>query len=133
MVSYTQTKHTPIKPFVYKCTLDRVVDGDTVDVNIDLGFKIILAKQRVRLAGIDTPESRTRDLAEKKLGLEAKDLLEELTKDGFVLESQGRGKYGRILGVLWDFDDNSINEKLIESGLAVEYWGGTKVKIWGDY
>ena len=122
-----------IKPFVYKCTLDRVVDGDTVDVNIDLGFKIILAKQRVRLVGIDTPESRTRDLAEKKLGLEAKDLLEELTKDGFVLESQGRGKYGRILGVLWDFDDNSINEKLIESGLAVEYWGGTKVKVWGDY
>tara|TARA_R110000764_G_scaffold237048_1_gene332825 strand:+ start:245 stop:616 length:372 start_codon:yes stop_codon:yes gene_type:complete len=121
------------KPFVYKCTLDRVVDGDTVDVNIDLGFKIILAKQRVRLVGIDTPESRTRDLAEKKLGLEAKDLLEELTKDGFVLESQGRGKYGRILGVLWDFDDNSINEKLIESGLAVEYWGGTKVKVWGDY
>ena len=121
------------KPFVYKCTLDRVVDGDTIDVNIDLGFKIILAKQRVRLAGIDTPESRTRDLAEKKLGLEAKDLLEELTKDGFVLESQGRGKYGRILGVLWDFDDNSINEKLIESGLAVEYWGGTKVKVWGDY
>ena len=63
----------------------------------------------------------------------AKDLLQELTKDGFVLESQGRGKYGRILGVLWDFDDNSINEKLIDAGLAVEYWGGTKVKVWGDY
>ena len=75
-----------VKPFVYKCTLDRVVDGDTVDVNIDLGFKIVLAKQRVRLVGIDTPESRTRDLAEKKLGLEAKELLKELTYDGFVLE-----------------------------------------------
>ena len=110
------------KPFVYTCTLDRVVDGDTVDVNIDLGFKIVLAKQRVRLVGIDTPESRTRDLAEKKLGLQAKELLKELTKDGFVLESQGRGKYGRILGVLWDKQDNSINEKLIEAGLAVEYW-----------
>ena len=121
------------KPFVYTCTLDRVVDGDTVDVNIDLGFKIVLAKQRVRLVGIDTPESRTRDLAEKKLGLQAKDLLQELTKDGFVLESQGRGKYGRILGVLWDFNDNSINEKLIDAGLAVEYWGGTKIKVWGDY
>tara|TARA_R110000744_G_scaffold56949_2_gene119941 strand:- start:378 stop:770 length:393 start_codon:yes stop_codon:yes gene_type:complete len=126
-------KNQIIKPFVYKCTLDRVVDGDTVDVNLDLGFSIILAKQRVRLAGIDTPESRTRDLAEKKLGLQAKELLKELTCDGFVLESQGRGKYGRILGVLWDFDGNSINQKLIESGLAVEYWGGTKVKIWGDY
>jgi len=120
-------------PFVYKCELDRVVDGDTVDVNLDLGFKIILAKQRVRLVGIDTPESRTRDLAEKKLGLQAKDLLTELCCDGFVLESQGRGKYGRILGVLWDFDGNSINQKLIEAGLAVEYWGGTKVKVWGDY
>ena len=121
------------KPFVYTCTLDRVVDGDTIDVNIDLGFKIVLAKQRVRLVGIDTPESRTRDLAEKKLGLEAKELLKELTKDGFVLESQGRGKYGRILGVLWDKQDNSINEKLVEAGLAVEYWGGTKVKVWGAY
>ena len=108
------------KPFVYKCELDRVVDGDTCDVNLDLGFSIILAKQRVRLVGIDTPESRTRDLAEKKLGLQAKDLLKELTQDGFVLESQGRGKYGRILGVLWDFDGNSINQKLIEAGLAVE-------------
>ena len=121
------------KPFVYKCELDRVVDGDTCDVNLDLGFSIILAKQRVRLVGIDTPESRTRDLAEKKLGLQAKDLLKELTQDGFVLESQGRGKYGRILGVLWDFDGNSINQKLIEAGLAAEYWGGTKVKVWGDY
>lgn len=119
-------------PFVYKCTLDRVVDGDTVDVNINLGYKIVLTKQRVRLVGIDTPESRTRNLSEKKLGLEAKALLKELTSDGFVLESQGRGKYGRILGVLWDHDGNSINQKLIDAGLAVEYWGGTKVKVWGD-
>ena len=89
------------KPFVYKCTLDRVVDGDTCDVNLDLGFSIILAKQRIRLV--------------------------------FVLESQGRGKYGRILGVLWDFDGNSINQKLVDAGLAVEYWGGTKVKVWGAY
>ena len=59
-------------------------------------------------------------------------MLQELTADGFVLESQGRGKYGRILGVLWDHDGNSINQKLIDAGLAVEYWGGTKVKVWGD-
>ena len=56
------------EPFVYNCTLDRVIDGDTIDVNIDLGFDVWLNKQRVRLSGIDTPESRTRDLAEKKLG-----------------------------------------------------------------
>lgn len=120
-------------PYVYKCRLDRVVDGDTLDTDLMLGFGVVLEKQRVRLVGIDTPESRTRDLAEKKLGLQAKELLKELTQDGFVLESQGRGKYGRILGVLWDFDGNSINQKLIDAGLAVEYWGGTKTKIWGDY
>jgi len=117
------------KPFVYKCTLDRVVDGDTVDVNIDLGFKIVLAKQRVRLVGIDTPESRTRDLAEKKLGLQAKDLLKELTQDGFVLESQGRGKYGRILGELWrttNYADKSINDYMIEKHHAVAYHGQSK-------
>jgi micrococcal nuclease len=120
-------------PYVYKCRLDRVVDGDTLDTDLMLGFGVVLEKQRVRLVGIDTPESRTRDLAEKKLGLQAKELLKELTQDGFVLESQGRGKYGRILGVLWDFDGNSINQKLIDAGLAVEYWGGTKTKVWGDY
>ena len=94
-------------PFVYNCTLIRVIDGDTVDVDIDLGFSVILAKQRIRLAGIDTPESRTRDLAEKALGLKAKDLLIELCSDGFVVQSLGKGKYGRILGVLFDNDGNS--------------------------
>jgi len=120
-------------PFVYNCTLIRVIDGDTVDVDIDLGFSVILAKQRIRLAGIDTPESRTRDLAEKALGLKAKDLLIELCSDGFVVQSLGKGKYGRILGVLFDNDGNSINQKLIDADLAVEYWGGKKVKVWGDY
>ena len=119
------------KPFVYNCTLDRVVDGDTVDVNLDLGFSVILAKQRVRLAGIDTPESRTRDKAEKVLGLQAKELLKSLCEDGFVVESLGKGKYGRILGVLYDSDGNSLNQKIIDAGLAVEYWGGTKTKVWG--
>ena len=121
------------KPFVYNCTLDRVVDGDTVDVNLDLGFSVILAKQRVRLAGIDTPESRTRDKAEKVLGLQAKELLKSLCEDGFVVESLGKGKYGRILGVLYDSEGNSLNQKIIDAGLAVEYWGGKKTKVWGDY
>jgi len=118
---------------VYNCTLDRVVDGDTVDVNLDLGFSVILAKQRVRLAGIDTPESRTRDKAEKVLGLQAKELLKSLCEDGFVVESLGKGKYGRILGVLYDSEGNSLNQKIIDAGLAVEYWGGKKTKVWGDY
>ena len=121
------------KPFVYNCTLDRVVDGDTVDVNLDLGFSVILAKQRVRLAGIDTPESSTRDKAAKVLGLQAKELLKSLCEDGFVVESLGKGKYGRILGVLYDSDGNSLNQKIIDAGLAVEYWGGTKTKVWGAY
>ena len=121
------------KPFVYNCTLDRVVDGDTVDVNLDLGFSVILAKQRVRLAGIDTPESRTRDKAEKVLGLPAKELLKSLCEDGCVVESLGKGKYGRILGVLYDSDGNSLNQKIIDAGLAVEYWGGTKTKVWVAY
>ena len=69
-----------VEPFVYNAILDRVVDGDTVDVTLDLGFDVKLHKQRCRLAGIDTPESRTRDLAEKKLGLAAKKRLEELLK-----------------------------------------------------
>ena len=130
LISYTDCMATP---FVYNCTLIRVIDGDTVDVDIDLGFSVILAKQRIRLAGIDTPESRTRDLAEKALGLKAKDLLIELCSDGFVVQSLGKGKYGRILGVLFDNDGNSINQKLIDADLAVEYWGGKKVKVWGDY
>jgi len=121
------------KPYVYKCDLDRVVDGDTVDVHIKLGFDVMLRKQRVRLAGIDTPESRTRDLEEKKLGLEAKELLKEFCADGFVLHSMGRGKYGRVLGVLYDQGGESINQKLIDAGLAVEYWGGKKTKVWGAY
>lgn len=120
-------------PYVYNCDLVRVVDGDTVDINLKLGFDVILSKQRVRLAGIDTPESRTRDLEEKKLGLEAKEFLKDLCYEGFVLHSLGKGKYGRILGVLYDNEGNSINQKLIDADLAVEYWGGKKTKVWGAY
>ena len=80
--------------FVYRATLDRVVDGDTFDCILDLGFDVKLHKQRVRLHGIDTPESRTRDLAEKKLGLLAKERLKELCKGSFKVKSLGKGKYG---------------------------------------
>ena len=115
----------------YKCYLCRVIDGDTVDLDIDLGFSVLLKKQRVRLAGIDTPESRTRNLIEKKLGLQAKALLQKMCEEPFVLESLGKGKYGRLLGVLWNNQGESINQNLIDAELAVEYWGGKKTKIWG--
>tara|TARA_R110002012_G_scaffold108185_7_gene250667 strand:+ start:172 stop:516 length:345 start_codon:yes stop_codon:yes gene_type:complete len=113
--------------YTYKAKLDRVVDGDTVDAHIDLGFDITIHK-RIRLAGIDTPESRTRDLEEKKRGLASKDKLVELLGDGdFVLESKEVGKYGRVLGTLL-VDNININDTLVEEGFAVEYWGGKKKK-----
>ena len=113
--------------YTYKEKLDRVVDGDTVDANIDLGFDISVHK-RIRLAGIDSPESRTRDLEEKQRGLASKERLTNLLKDGeFTLESKEVGKYGRVLGVLL-IDDLNINKTLVEEGYAVEYWGGKKKK-----
>ena len=104
--------------FVYNATLDRIIDGDTFDCILDLGFDVKLHKQRVRLHGIDTPESRTRDLAEKKLGLAAKARLGELCC---------------ILGIPYTEDGKDICQMLIDEGHAVEYHGGKKAKVWGDY
>ena len=118
-----------MNPYLYRCVVTRVVDGDTVDVDVDLGFDVWLKKQRVRLAGIDTPESRTRNLAEKALGLAAKERLKELCMGEVTLESHGKGKYGRILGRLF-VDDTDICETLKSEGHAVEYWGGKKTKVW---
>ena len=113
--------------YTYNAKLDRVVDGDTIDAHIDLGFDITIHK-RIRLAGIDTPESRTRDLEEKARGLASKDKLVELLGDGnFILESKEVGKYGRVLGTLLVGDIN-INDTLVKEGFAVEYWGGKKNK-----
>jgi micrococcal nuclease len=111
----------------------KVVDGDTIDVDIDLGFSISYT-QRVRLAGIDTPESRTTDKAEKVLGLEVKDRLKKAidAATNIVIKTEkpdSSEKYGRILG--WVFlDDNkvSINQTLIDEGYAWGYMGETKVK-----
>ena len=122
-----------IEPFVYNAILERVVDGDTIDVTLDLGFNVKLHKQRVRLAGIDTPESRTRDLAEKALGKKASARLKELCGETLKIKSLGKGKYGRILGIPYSEDDQNICEILIKEGHAVEYWGGKKTKVWGDY
>ena len=119
--------------YTYRAKLDRVIDGDTIDVNMDLGFDISVHK-RIRLAGIDTPESRTRDLEEKKRGLASKArLIELLDKGDLVVESQEVGKYGRVLGVLHVYPENlslpiNINDTLVEEGFAVEYHGGKKKK-----
>lgn len=110
-----------------------VVDGDTIDVDIDLGFDISLAK-RVRMAGIDTPESRTTDKFEKTLGLEAKEYLKKNLKDAkeVVIKTElpdSSEKYGRILGWVYvDGATKSVNELMIEDGYAWGYMGDTKVK-----
>ena len=117
--------------------INRVVDGDTIDVTIDLGFELY-KKERVRVAGVDTPEKRTRDLEEKKLGLDATVWLQEKLEgaiegdDDLVIRTElvgGVGKYGRLLGWLYIGDsDVSLNEQMITEGYAWAYDGGTKQK-----
>ena len=113
--------------FEYACKVLRVVDGDTIDVNIDLGFNI-WHSGRVRMAGIDTPESRTRNLEEKKLGLASKARLKELLKGQKVSIqcTKEKGKFGRILADVMVGDTN-INKQLIDEGHAREYQGGKKI------
>tara|TARA_B100002019_G_scaffold235633_1_gene210028 strand:+ start:613 stop:1020 length:408 start_codon:yes stop_codon:yes gene_type:complete len=117
--------------FEYKCKLVRVVDGDTVDVDIDLGFGVWLRKQRIRLYGIDTPESRTSDPIEKVYGNAAKDFLVKWTGAGELrikTHKDAKGKFGRILGELWTFDTN-INQTLVDNHHAVRYHGQSKEQI----
>ena len=121
--------------YIYRGKLERVVDGDTIDALIDVGFDIWV-KKRIRYKGIDTWESRTRNLEEKKLGLAAKarnkELLEQVSsKPGyFRLKSYGVGKYGRVLGEVFIMDSNgvqiNINDTLISEGHAYIYEGGKK-------
>ncbi len=121
--------------------INRVVDGDTIDVTIDLGFDLF-KKERVRVAGVDTPEKRTRDLEEKALGIDAtnwiKDKLEGAITgdDDLVIRTElvgGMGKYGRLLGWLYVGDSNvSLNEQMIDEGYAWAYDGGTKQKNFNE-
>tara|TARA_B100000579_G_scaffold90286_1_gene71239 strand:+ start:45 stop:500 length:456 start_codon:yes stop_codon:yes gene_type:complete len=121
--------------------INKVVDGDTIDVTIDLGFDL-LKKERVRIAGVDTPEKRTRDLEEKALGLDAtawmKEKLEGAIKgdDELTIRTElkgGVGKYGRLLGWLYVGDDEfSLNQQMITEGYAWAYDGGTKQKNFDD-
>ena len=117
--------------------INRVVDGDTIDVTIDLGFDLF-KKERVRVAGVDTPEKRTRDLEEKALGLDATNWLKEKLEgaikgdDDLIIRTElvgGVGKYGRLLGWLYIGDaEVSLNETMIDEGYAWAYDGGTKKK-----
>ena len=116
--------------YEYKCNITRVVDGDTADAMIDLGFDTWV-KKRIRFYGVDTWESRTRNLEEKKKGLAAKDYVKDLLENSdegkFLLKSHGVGKYGRVLGELFvKGNDTSVNELLKENGHASEYYGGKK-------
>ena len=119
----------------YNASVLKVVDGDTIDAMIDLGFSVWV-KKRIRLYGIDAPETRTRNLEEKALGLASKARLKELLKDRKVkLETskEGKGKFGRILATVWACDKKGIepdincNTRLIEEGHARPYHGGKKV------
>ena len=117
--------------------INRVLDGDTIDVTIDLGFDLY-KKERVRIAGVDTPEKRTRDLEEKALGIDATNWLKKKLEDTIAGEDElsirtelvgGMGKYGRLLGWLYIGEDLiSLNELMIDEGFAWEYDGGTKQK-----
>jgi len=121
--------------YTYSAKLDRVVDGDTIDVVIDLGFDVFI-KKRVRLVGIDTPECRTRDLEEKARGLAAKDRVKAILKENikFVLESTELGKYGRVLGKIHIsildgvelLTQVCLNDQLIKEKHATAYFGGKR-------
>ena len=115
--------------YEYSATLVKIVDGDTVDVLIDLGFNIS-KKERVRLLGIDTPESATKDLVEKKLGIEAKAYTSNwfAKNTRFKLQTTKEDKYGRILGVFTGLDGKTLNDILVQNGYAWAYDGGTKKK-----
>ena len=127
--------------YEYRAKINRVVDGDTVDVDIELGFGIVLTDERVRIMGIDTPESRTSDKVEKLFGLAAKNRLKSLLGKTAVLKTQVakdgedmKGKFGRILGDFSVYDANKdawrpATDILIEEGHAVAYFGGSKEEV----
>jgi micrococcal nuclease len=129
----------------YKCKIVKVIDGDTVDVDIDLGFGIWMKDERVRIMGIDTPESRTRDLVEKKFGLAAKERLKSLLGKTSVLRTQVsksgedmKGKFGRILGDFDVYDTKTdswrpVTQVMIEEHHAVPYHGQSKQDIFYEH
>ena len=122
--------------YEYKCKIIKIVDGDTVDIDLDLGFDVWLRDERVRIMGIDTPESRTSDKIEKIFGLAAKDRLNSLLGGEAILLSQVtkggenmKGKFGRILGNFRTMDGKDVAETLMNEGHAVAYNGGDKDNV----
>jgi micrococcal nuclease len=122
--------------YEYRCKVVKVIDGDTVDVDIDLGFGVWLKDERVRIMGIDTPESRTSDKVEKVFGLAAKARLKELLGKDAILKTQVnkdgedmKGKFGRILGDFQAPDGRMVTEIMIEEGHCVPYFGGSKEEV----
>ena len=122
--------------YEYNCKVLKVVDGDTVDVDIDLGFGVWLHKERVRIMGIDTPESRTSDKVEKVFGLAAKERLISLLGENAILDTQVskkgedmKGKFGRILGNFRTLAGEHCADILVDEGHAVEYTGGSKEDV----
>ena len=122
--------------YEYRCKVLKVIDGDTVDVDIDLGFGTWIRNERVRIMGIDTPESRTSNDIEKKFGLAAKSRLQELLGETAILKTQVskkgedmKGKFGRILGNFATEDGRNCADILCEEGHAVTYFGGAKEDI----
>jgi len=122
--------------YEYRVKVLKIVDGDTVDVDIELGFGVILADERVRIMGIDTPESRTSDDVEKLFGIAAKNRLKELLGEVAILRTQinkdgedMKGKFGRILGDFVTEDDRMVTDILIAEGHCVPYFGGSKEEI----
>lgn len=121
-----------MKPYYYVAEVVSVYDGDTCTCIVDLGFKTS-ARIKVRLAGIDTPEVRTKDLDEKEKGIVTRDWLRErILGKKILLHTSKRGKFGRWLGTIWELNEdkpefeNSYNKQLINEGLAKEYWGGKR-------
>ena len=117
--------------YEYPCKIVRVVDGDTVDVDIDLGFNHWIHNERIRLYGVDCPECRSRDKEEKAAGLLAKEFVEEALHVGgtYTLTTKEKGKFGRYLGTIYLTDKTSINAALVKERLAVPYFGQSKVRV----
>ena len=117
------------KPFTYRISKPtiRVIDGDTIEADIEMGLNVVLANQKIRLNSINTPEARTRDLEEKARGLAAKARLQEMIDGAEVVAvtSADRGKFGRILGTIYG-DGVDLNQQLVDEGHAVPYFGGKR-------
>ena len=116
--------------YEYECKIVRVVDGDTIDVDIDLGFNHWIHNERIRLFGVDCPECRSRDKEEKAAGIAAKKFVTRRLQLGgtYTVSTQGKGKFGRYLGVISD-EAGSVNDALIENHLAVMYYGQNKDEV----